>query len=187
LVPLQRPVHRCKERSPFSDSDFGSPTPPPTPPIRISKPFHAAVGEVLSFDFEEYGTNNVTGLTTNNVDCGACEMVIVALPLSPPPGPAKNGTILGTLFFSYNVTHSTDYVLIFDTRSYSPCSGSSNCFVKLSGTVIANIPVGPSPYSSAPAALAILGATAIVPPVFWALQKRRRQGDDAFTQKISLL
>lgn len=159
----------------FSDSDFGIPTPPPSSPVRISKPFYEAGGAVLSFIFEQYAVNNVTQLTIGATDCGACDMAIVALPLSPPPTIAKNGTLLANVGATYDVNRTDYYVLIYDTRApLYPCEGQTNCTVRLSGTVSASTPVGPSPYSNLAPALTILGILAIIPPIYWTLQKQRR-------------
>lgn len=170
-LPLTAPASSSESSVSFSDSDFGPATPPPYP-VRISKPFYEAAGETLTFNFEEYGTNNVTGLPVNYVVCAWCNMLIVALPLAPPPAFATNGTILSG---PYNVTRSAHYVLIYDTRSYSSCSFIANCTLHLSGTVIASTPVGPSPYSNLPTALTILGMVAVLPPFYWTLRKQRRQ------------
>lgn len=159
----------------FSDSDFGSATPPPTPPVRISKPFYEASGVVLSFNFEQYAVNNVTRLTMGVLDCGACEMVIVALSLSPPPSVAKNGTILLGASPTYDVNRSDYYVLIYDTRTTpSPCEGQTSCNVLLSGAVSAASPVLSSPYAYLPAVLAAFGILAILPPAYWTFWKQKR-------------
>ena len=172
IGPLAAPRAPVQQTTTFSDSDFGSPTPPPTPPIRISKPFHADRGEALSFSFEAYGVNNVTEFVISSYDCGACEMAIVALPLGAAPYPAENGTLL--LGSMYNVTRSGRYVLIFDTRSYLPCAENPTCIARLSGNVTATISPVPNPYGDLPVGLAAAGLLVIIPPVVWTVRRERR-------------
>jgi hypothetical protein len=101
IGPLTTPGPSTQTTTSFSDEDFGQPTQPP-PRIRVSKPFYESAGLILSFNFEQYGTSNVTGLTIDSFECGTCNMVIVPLPLAPLPTPAKDGTILGDVS-TYNV------------------------------------------------------------------------------------
>ena len=158
----------------FNDSDFGPPTPSPSPPVRVSKPFYENPAQMLSFKFEEYGTNNTTQLTIFASDCGACGMAIAALPLGPPPAFAKNGTILGNIGATYNVPRPSDYVLLFDLRgSFCELSGFANCTARLYGTVTATAPSEPSLYPNLTIFLTILGVLAIIPPTIWTLQKYR--------------
>jgi hypothetical protein len=173
IGPLTPPNAPLQHTTAFSDSDFGSPTPTPAPPIRISKPFVAETGQVLSFSFETYGVNNVSEFVINSIDCGSCGMAITALPLPPPGTFITNETILNGP--TYNVARSAHYVLIFDTRNQLPCYGFANCVGKLAGMVIATTPIGPSQYASLPVALGVAGLLAIIPPIIWTVRKERQR------------
>jgi len=141
----------------------------------MSKPFPAYSGEALTLNLEVWAINNASGhpvtwVFSPSKDYGACTgcAVTVAelgtngqpvLPLGPAPTPDTSSG------YTYNVTKTSSYVVLFYFRTFLVKASCISCTAKISGT-IAIAPINPPLYSYLPIPLVVLGLFVMAVPSF---------------------